>query len=158
MKHLEQMHQQGRSIASNIRCSRCQQSRRDARVLNCLHMYCHKCILQLRAEAGKGDARTGFRAFCVRPGCDEAVSGKTTVVDSELIDFLIWYDSQPASVKHGAAQVFVLSAALVKNPGDDDIKRKLDSVETQVNALRLTGGVDGPCDLLKIAKLARKPY
>lgn len=158
IKHLESLHQQGKPITPVIRCSRCQEVRRDSRVLNCMHLYCHRCIVKLRNEAQKGDPKIGFRAFCVQNGCDEVVSGKTAVVEGDVVDLLNWYDKQPAGVTMGAARLHVLNDALAKRPDDEDIKAKKESVQTQLNAMRLSGGSDGPCDLLEVTKLAKKPY
>ncbi|OAP59941.1 hypothetical protein AYL99_04943 [Fonsecaea erecta] len=159
MKSLEQLHQGGQEITEVIKCVRCKAIKRDARVLNCLHLYCHRCILQLRGEASKGDAIRGFQSFCVKDNCTQVVSGKTTVIDGEIIEFLQWYDKQPADVTSFPAQIQVLSSAVAKYPEDDGIQRKLDQTEKQYKAHQSSGGGgDVPCDLMQIAKLARKPY
>ncbi|KIX02382.1 uncharacterized protein Z518_08323 [Rhinocladiella mackenziei CBS 650.93] len=110
------------------------------------------------SAAEKGDLVRGFRAFCVKPDCNETVTGKTSVLDAEVIEFLLWYDRQSAAVTSGTAQLHVLSTALAKSPEDDDIKRKLDAMQNQLKRLRLKGEVHGPCNLLQAAKLVRKPY
>ncbi|KIY00557.1 uncharacterized protein Z520_03220 [Fonsecaea multimorphosa CBS 102226] len=158
MKHLEQLHQTSQDISEILKCSRCHAAKRDVRVLNCLHLYCHRCILQLRTEAQKGDAIRGFQSFCVKPGCEQVVSGKTTVIDGEIIEFLEWYDKQSPAVTSLPAQINVLSSAAAKYPEDDDIKRKLEQTEMQYEALQANAGTDMTCDLMQIAKLARKPY
>ncbi|KAI1618631.1 hypothetical protein EDD37DRAFT_647422 [Exophiala viscosa] len=158
LKHIELLHQQRKSIANLLRCSKCQNNRRDVRILRCLHIYCHKCILTLRAAAEKGDAMTGFSSACVVAGCTEIVIGKTSVLDSDLIDFLQWYDTQDAGIRHGPAQAQVLKLALDKTPDDEDVKAKSKAVQRELDSARLRGVVDSPCDLVKIAKLVRKPY
>ncbi|EXJ69053.1 uncharacterized protein A1O5_07988 [Cladophialophora psammophila CBS 110553] len=158
LTRLEQTHQYGGAITEMLKCARCQVIKRDVRVLNCLHLYCHRCILKLRTEASKGDAVKGFQSFCVKPACTQVVSGKTTVIDSDIIDFLQWYDKQSPTITSLPAQVNVLNAALVKYPEDEDIKRKLDQVQAQYGTLLASGEADIPCDLMQIAKLARKPY
>lgn len=158
LKQVESLHQQGKSITTLIKCSKCQNNRRDVRILNCLHLYCHRCILTLRATAEKGDAVTGFRASCVIPGCPEVVSGKTAVLDSDIVEFLTWYDTQPAGIQHGPAQIQVMKAALDKTPDDEDVKAKSKAIKKVVDDDRMRGAISPPCDLIKIARLIRKPY
>ena len=158
MTKLETLHKKGKSIANHIKCSKCLQIKRDARVLNCLHIYCHKCVLNLRASASKGSPVHGFRAFCVTTGCTEPVSGKTTVVDPEIIEFLSWYDAQAPEVTETEAKLWIVNTALERKPDNADIKRKLRSIEREIQGPEQSGTEDGPCDLLQMAKLARKPY
>jgi hypothetical protein len=159
MKHLEQLHQKGKPINTIIRCCRCQQIKRDVRVLNCLHMYCHRCVLQLRGDGLHGNAVTGFQSTCVKPGCKQVVSGKTTVIDSEIVDFLQWYDSQPPMVASMACQIHALTTAVAKYPNDQGIKAKLQQTQNQFRAMSQNAGFrDPPVDLMVIAKLIRKPY
>ncbi|ETI27456.1 hypothetical protein G647_09646 [Cladophialophora carrionii CBS 160.54] len=158
MKHLEQLHRGGKSISSTIRCSRCQQIKRDVRVLNCLHLYCHRCVLQLRGQAQHGNAVTGFQSTCVKPGCNQVVSGKTTVIDSEIVDFLQWYDQQSPVITSKVCQLHVLNTASARYPDDDGIKAKLQQVQSQFRAAHNAAVGDQPVDLMVIAKLCRKPY
>jgi hypothetical protein len=158
MKHLEQLHRAGKSISSTIRCSRCQQIKRDVRVLNCLHLYCHRCVLQLRGQAQHGNAITGFQSTCVKPGCNQVVSGKTTVIDSEIVDFLQWYDQQPPAITSKVCQLHVLNTACARYPDDDGINAKLQQVQNQFRAAHNAVVGDQPIDLMVIAKLCRKPY
>jgi hypothetical protein len=158
MKHLEQLHRSSKSLASHIRCSRCNQIKRDVRVLNCLHMYCHRCILQLRDQGQKGNAITGFSAKCVHDGCNQVVSGKTTVIDSEIIDFLQWYDQQQPAISSIPCQIHVLNTAVGRHPNDVGIKETLDHFQKQARAMQSVPYGDQPCDLMIIAKLIRKPY
>ncbi|OAG43966.1 hypothetical protein AYO21_01818 [Fonsecaea monophora] len=158
MKRLEQLHQSGQDIGAILKCSRCQAIKRDVRVLNCLHLYCHRCILWLRHEAQKGDAVRGFQSFCVQPECKQVVSGKTTVIDSEIMEFLQWYDKQSPAVTSLPAQLNVLSSAVAKYPEDDEIKHKLEQMQLRYKTLQANAVMDVPCDLMQIAKLARKPY
>lgn len=159
MKQLEQMHRSSQSIASTIKCCRCQQIKRDVRVLNCLHMYCHRCVLQLRGEAQHGNAVTGFQSTCVKAGCKQIVSGKTTVIDSEIMDFLQWYDQQAPALASIPAQLHLLNTAVTRYPDDDAIKAKLQHVQSQFAAMQATGRADHQlADLMQIAKLCRKPY
>ncbi|OQV06766.1 hypothetical protein CLAIMM_11293 [Cladophialophora immunda] len=158
MKQLEQLHQGSQAITDCLKCSRCLVIKRDVRVLNCLHLYCHRCILQLRTEAAKGDPIRGFNSFCVKPDCKQVVSGKTTVIDPEIMDFLQWYDKQPAGITSLPAQLNVLCAAAAKYPEDDEIKHKWEQAQLQYNALRAGNALDMPCDLMQMAKLVRKPY
>jgi hypothetical protein len=152
------MHHQGESIGDLLQCSKCHEKKRDTRVLNCLHLYCQKCVVALRTEAEKGDAVLGFRAFCVVQGCNAHVSGKTLVVDEELIKFLTWYDTQPVNVPSGPAQLQVVKAALEKFPGDREVEQKLANIQRGIKALKDIGEPEPECDLLLIAKLARKPW
>ena len=158
MQKLQKLHQHGKSVAKDIKCSKCQQLRRDVRVLSCLHLYCHKCIVSLRNSAEKGDAVTGFRAFCVVQDCKGSIAGKTSVVDPELIDFLGWYDTQTAALPTSAAQLHVLKYSLDRTPDDEDVKAKKMAVEKEISNARIRGELDLPVDLVKIARLARKPY
>ncbi|EXJ58050.1 hypothetical protein A1O7_05473 [Cladophialophora yegresii CBS 114405] len=158
MKHLEQLHRAGKSISSNIRCSRCQQIKRDVRVLNCLHLYCHRCVLQLRGQAQHGNATTGFQSTCVKPGCNQVVSGKTTVIDSEIVDFLQWYDQQSPVITSKVCQLHVLNTASARYPEDNGVKAKLQQVQGQIRAAHHAAVGDQPVDLMVIAKLCRKPY
>ncbi|KAK7900418.1 hypothetical protein LTR67_002700 [Exophiala xenobiotica] len=158
MQKLQSLHQHGKSIAKDIKCSKCQHLRRDVRVLACLHLYCHKCIVSLRNSAEKGDAVTGFRAFCIVPNCNASVAGKTSVVDPELIDFLGWYDTQTAALPTSAAELHVMKYSLDRTPDDEDVKAKKKAVEKAISDARIRGLLDPPVDLIKIAKLARKPY
>ncbi|EXJ90561.1 hypothetical protein A1O1_03664 [Capronia coronata CBS 617.96] len=158
IKRLESIHRQGGSIASLIRCPRCQHIKSKCRILSCLHLYCHKCVLALRTEAEKGNAVTGFRAFCVKPDCDAEVSGKTSVVESEAMSFLKWYDDQPACLTSTAAQLHILNGALEDFPDEHEIQRKLSVVQAQAKHLKRTNQADAPADLLQLVKLARKPY
>ena len=100
----------------------------------------------------------GFRAFCVKTGCTEVVSGKTSVVDADVVEFLVWYDNQPPNVSMSAAEMKVLSSASLKRPGDADVKLKMDGVKERIRELQVSGEPDEPCDLLRVAQLARKPY
>ncbi|EHY53007.1 hypothetical protein HRR90_003637 [Exophiala dermatitidis] len=158
MKQLETEHRQGNSIEEMITCSRCEQIKPKCRILNCLHLYCHKCVLALRADAEKGNPVTGFRAFCVKQGCNVEVSGKTSVVEPEAMAFLKWYNEQPANLTATVAQKHVLETALEDFPEDDEIERKLDHVNAKVDQLNATGQPDKLCDLVHCVKLARKPY
>ena len=158
MKHLEQLHRAGKPIASAIRCSRCQQIKRDVRALNCLHLYCHRCVLQLRGQAQHGNAITGFQSTCVKPGCNQIVSGKTTVIDSDIIDFLQWYDQQSPAVTNMVCFLHVLNTAVAKYPEDKGIKAKLQQVQNQFKAMQNGSLGDGLVDLMAVAKLCRKPY
>ena len=121
-------------------------------------MYCHRCILQLRGEAQKGNAITGFQSQCVKPGCSQVVAGKTTVIDSEIIEFLQWYDGQSPALASVPAQLHILNMATIKYPEDEGIKRKLEQVQNHFKALQVTAIGDTSCDLMAIAKLCRKPY
>ncbi|EXJ81015.1 hypothetical protein A1O3_07303 [Capronia epimyces CBS 606.96] len=158
IKQLETVHVEGKPITELIKCSRCQQFKPKCRILVCMHLYCHKCVLTLRAEAEKGNPVTGFRAFCVKPDCNGLVSGKTSVVESEAMAFLKWYDEQPADLTSTAAQLHVLNGALDEFPDDPEIERKLNVVHAQINKFRLTAQPDVRCNLLQLVKLARKPY
>ncbi|KAK4943026.1 hypothetical protein LTR10_017411 [Elasticomyces elasticus] len=158
LKHIEVLHQKRKGIANLLKCSKCQNNRRDVRILRCLHIYCHKCILTLRAAAEKGDAQTGFNSACVVAGCPEVVTGKTSVLDADLIDFLLWYDAQDAGIQHGPAQLQVMKLALEKTPNDEDVKAKDYTIKREIDNARLRGVVHSPCDLVKIASLVRKPY
>lgn len=100
----------------------------------------------------------GFRAFCVYPSCNSVVSGKTSVLDAEIIQFLVWYDTQPPDVKTWPAQMQVFRNALDKSPDDADIKNKAKAVQLENQASRQKGVADTVCDVLQMAKLARKPY
>lgn len=158
IKRLETLHQQGTSIADLLKCSRCKETKAKCRILSCLHLYCHKCVLALRNAAEKGNPVTGFRAFCVQPDCDNEVSGKTSVVESEAMTFLKWYDEQPAGLTSTAARLHVLNGAIADFPDDNEVQRKLSVVNAQIKQLRLTGQPDKKADLLQLVKLARKPY
>ncbi|KAL2417557.1 hypothetical protein ABEF95_012380 [Exophiala dermatitidis] len=158
MKQLETEHRQGNSIEEMITCSRCELVKPKCRILNCLHLYCHKCVLALRADAEKGNPVTGFRAFCVKQGCNVEVSGKTSVVEPEAMAFLKWYNEQPANLTATVAQKHVLETALEDFPEDEEIERKLDHVNAKVDQLNATGQPDKLCELVHCVKLARKPY
>ncbi len=158
MKNLEQLHRGGKAIASAIRCSRCQQIKRDVRALNCLHLYCHRCVLQLRGQAQHGNAVTGFQSTCVKLGCNQIVSGKTTVIDSDIIDFLQWYDQQSPAITNVVCQIHVLNTAVAKFPDDNRIKTKLQQVQAQLKAMQTSSLGDGLVDLMAMAKLCRKPF
>ncbi|KIW19836.1 hypothetical protein PV08_00411 [Exophiala spinifera] len=155
---LQNLHQSGKSIARVLRCCKCQNARRDVRVLSCLHLYCHKCIITLRNDASAGDALTGFKAACSVSDCKGAVSGKTSVIDGDIVDFLNWYDTQDAAVGTFASQIQVMKLALQKTPDDDDVRAKKIAVERDVNDAKRKGEIDTPVDLIKLVRLIRKPF
>lgn len=144
------------SITELLKCSKCKQIKRDARVLNCLHVYCHRCTQKLRVEAEKGDAKNGFKANCVQQGCSEIVSGKTAVIDAEVMELLVWYDKQSPGLTTSAAQIQVLKAAHQKRPDEASIKAQLADVRKKQKQLEATGENDTVCNLLEVAKLAKK--
>lgn len=157
MKKLEVAHAQNAlSITNLLKCSKCHQIKRDARVLNCLHVYCHRCTQKLRVEAEKGDARNGFKAYCVQDNCTEVVSGKTAVIDAEVMELLVWYDKQSPGITTSQAQVHVLKAAHQKRPEETLIKTHLADVRKKIKQRETTGENDTVCNLLEVAKLAKK--
>jgi hypothetical protein len=155
---LQKLHQSGKSISRVLQCSKCQNVRRDVRVLSCLHLYCHKCIVTLRNEASAGDALTGFKASCSVGDCKGSVSGKTSVIDGDIVDFLNWYDTQDAAIGHNTAQLQVMKLALEKTPDDDDVRDKKRAVEKGVHDAKRRKEIDLPVDLVKLVKLIRKPF
>lgn len=157
MKKLEVAHAQNAlPITDLLKCSKCQQIKRDSRVLNCLHVYCHRCTQKLRIEAEKGDAFHGFKAYCVQEGCTEVVSGKTAVIDAEVMEFLVWYDKQSPGLTTSLAQLQVLKAAQKRRPGEILIKTHLADVRKKMKARETVGENDQICNLLEVAKLAKK--
>ncbi|KAK6383682.1 hypothetical protein LTS17_002974 [Exophiala oligosperma] len=155
---VQQLHQAGKTISRTLQCSKCQNVRRDVRVLSCLHLYCHKCIIALRNEASAGDALTGFKASCAVGDCKGSVSGKTSVIDGEIIDFLNWYDTQDAAIGDFPCQIQVMKLAFDKTPDDDDVRVKKQAVEKEVGDAQMNGETDTPVDLVKLVRLIRKPF
>jgi hypothetical protein len=152
---MEDKHKQGQRITDDITCANCKIVRRDARVLNCLHLYCHRCTQKLRNEALKGDAVRGFQAYCVKPNCRAIIMGKTAIIDPEVIEFLIWYDGQVPAIGHAMAHIQALQMALDKKPGDAKLKEEVKKLRKA--SLGSAGGqLDKWCDVLEIAKVIVK--
>jgi hypothetical protein len=157
MKKLEVAHAQNAlSITSLLKCAKCQQIKRDARVLNCLHVYCHRCTQKLRVEAENGNSKIGFKAHCIVDNCTEVVSGKTAVIDAEVMELLVWYDKQSPGLTTSTAQIQVLKAAHQKRPDEPIIKSHLAEVRKQQKQREASGENDTVCNLLEVAKLAKK--
>lgn len=157
MKKLEVAHAQNAlPIAEHLKCSKCDQIKRDSRVLNCLHVYCHKCTQKLRVDAEVGSAEHGFKAFCVKPNCSEVVSGKTAVIDTDVMELLVWYDKQSPGLTTSTAQMHVFKSVLKKKPTHSMVTLMMDDLKKKMKAREQTGENDEVCNLLEVAKLAKK--
>lgn len=156
LEKVQTTHRAGRSIDGMIRCGKCNEIKRDARVLNCNHVYCHRCIQKLRIEAERGDALLGFRPYCMQPNCNEVVSGKTAVVFAEVMELLIWYDNQARGVNNIDCKMHMLNKAKEKKPTDSTIKNLLAEVAQAKTAEIMAGNASEACDLLEMTRFARK--
>ncbi|KIV89646.1 hypothetical protein PV10_07032 [Exophiala mesophila] len=149
-------HRTGQSIHDMLRCGKCNEWKRDARVLNCSHVYCHRCVQKLRIEAERGDALLGFRPYCIQPNCTEIVSGKTAVIFAEVMELLVWYDRQSPVVNNIDCKLYMLAKAKEKKPADNTIKNLLAEVSQSKTVAHMAGNAAEPCDLLEMARFARK--
>jgi len=157
MKKLEVAHAQNAlPLTELLRCSKCDQVKRDARVLNCLHIYCHRCTQRLRVDAEVGSAEHGFKSFCVKQNCSQVVAGKTAVLDAEVMELLVWYDKQSPGLTTSAAQLHVLKSVLKKKPTHNLAAAMLDELQKRMKVRERTGENDEVCNLLEVAKLAKK--